>query len=434
MPKHDFFSPKAIANRIKAKGLQKLKWYCQMCNKQCRDENGFKCHKMSESHQRQMKLFSSNPGKFMNQFSREFERGFMQIFRLKGGRRVKANEVYQDYIKDRHHFHMNATVWSTLTGFVMYLGRTGKAKVEEGQNHGSPYPVWWITYIDTDPDTLTLKKKKKEIIKAENKMLRYEEDQLNNYYDSIDIKNIKTFNEIKCDNVDVNQFKNVKFSLKKSNKSNDDTPTSNNNSNESNEDNKTNNSHKEINKSSNNSAMNNSNNKINDNPNKIHKIHANSAKNKDIKDKNVSKKRKRSEMDNIITELEHKKKRIKLDETRNAKREPINTWLSKGIIVKINNTKSEYNGKKCEIIGIHTKNNHTFGDCHILKLNKQVSIKEKYLETVIPKFGRKVMILNGKYKHKIGTLKDINKKKFIVKIYVNRKIIDIPYDFFSKIP
>jgi hypothetical protein len=36
--KGGFLTPKAIANRIKAKGLQKLKWYCQMCQKQCRDE------------------------------------------------------------------------------------------------------------------------------------------------------------------------------------------------------------------------------------------------------------------------------------------------------------------------------------------------------------------------------------------------------------
>ena len=42
MPKHGFLTPKAISNRIKAKGLQKLKWFCQMCEKQCRDENGFK--------------------------------------------------------------------------------------------------------------------------------------------------------------------------------------------------------------------------------------------------------------------------------------------------------------------------------------------------------------------------------------------------------
>ena len=36
-----FLTPKAIGNRIKAKGLQKLRWYCQMCQKQCRDENGY---------------------------------------------------------------------------------------------------------------------------------------------------------------------------------------------------------------------------------------------------------------------------------------------------------------------------------------------------------------------------------------------------------
>lgn len=38
MGKADFLSPKAISNRIKSKGLQKLRWYCQMCQKQCRDE------------------------------------------------------------------------------------------------------------------------------------------------------------------------------------------------------------------------------------------------------------------------------------------------------------------------------------------------------------------------------------------------------------
>ena len=38
MGKADFLSPKAIGNRIKSKGLQKLRWYCQMCQKQCRDE------------------------------------------------------------------------------------------------------------------------------------------------------------------------------------------------------------------------------------------------------------------------------------------------------------------------------------------------------------------------------------------------------------
>lgn len=35
-------SVKWESNKQKSKGLQKLRWYCQMCEKQCRDENGFK--------------------------------------------------------------------------------------------------------------------------------------------------------------------------------------------------------------------------------------------------------------------------------------------------------------------------------------------------------------------------------------------------------
>jgi len=59
----------------------------------------------------------------MNSFSREFEKNFVDILKRKGGRRIKANEIYQEYIKDRNHFHMNATVWSTLSGFVAYIGK-----------------------------------------------------------------------------------------------------------------------------------------------------------------------------------------------------------------------------------------------------------------------------------------------------------------------
>ena len=33
MPKAERGTPKDIANRQKAKGLQKLRWYCQMCQK-----------------------------------------------------------------------------------------------------------------------------------------------------------------------------------------------------------------------------------------------------------------------------------------------------------------------------------------------------------------------------------------------------------------
>ncbi|KRZ62454.1 Actin-related protein 2 [Trichinella nativa] len=143
MPKHEPFTPKAISNRIKAKGLQKLRWFCQMCQKQCRDQNGFKCHLTSESHQRQLLLFAESPGRFLGQYSGEFKKGFLDILtRQFGTKRVKANTVYQEYIKDRNHVHMNSTCWFTLTGFVNYLGRTGICKVDQTEKG------WFIQYID----------------------------------------------------------------------------------------------------------------------------------------------------------------------------------------------------------------------------------------------------------------------------------------------
>ncbi|PIO67601.1 hypothetical protein TELCIR_10640 [Teladorsagia circumcincta] len=78
MGKHERGTPKDIANRIKSKGLQKLRWFCQMCQKQCRDQNGFKCHLTSESHQRQLLLVAENTNSFLRQFSKEFEGNFMQ--------------------------------------------------------------------------------------------------------------------------------------------------------------------------------------------------------------------------------------------------------------------------------------------------------------------------------------------------------------------
>ena len=149
MPKHDFFSPKAISNRIKAKGLQKLRWYCEMCQKQCRDENGFKCHQTSDSHLRQMRIFAENPNAVMHNYSTEFEANFVEtLSRRHGTKRVHANVVYQEYIADKHHVHMNATKWETLTNFVKYLGKSGQALVDETEKG------WFIAWIDRDPAAL----------------------------------------------------------------------------------------------------------------------------------------------------------------------------------------------------------------------------------------------------------------------------------------
>lgn len=149
MGKHEPMTAKAIANKIKAKGLQKIKYYCEMCKKQCRDDNGFKCHIQSEAHQRQALVVAENPEQFVNEFSKQFQEGFMYILRTRyRSKRVLANTVFQEYIKDREHVHLNGTRWTSLTEFAYDLGKNGLVKVDESDRGVM------VTYIDNDPETL----------------------------------------------------------------------------------------------------------------------------------------------------------------------------------------------------------------------------------------------------------------------------------------
>lgn len=50
MARAEIGTSKYEAKKLKASGLQKLKFYCQICSKQCRDANGFKNHLQSKSH------------------------------------------------------------------------------------------------------------------------------------------------------------------------------------------------------------------------------------------------------------------------------------------------------------------------------------------------------------------------------------------------
>jgi len=61
---------------------------------------------------------------------------------------VKANNVYQEFIHDKDHLHMNATRWVTLTEFVKHLGRLGIARVDETEKG------WFIAWIDSSPKAL----------------------------------------------------------------------------------------------------------------------------------------------------------------------------------------------------------------------------------------------------------------------------------------
>ena len=124
---------KAIISRQKKNALHKLKWYCQLCQKQCRDDRSFRAHNESEGHQRKLQIFRTDGKNFLNDFSQRFEAEFLLV--LQGFKTfTRINLVYQEVIKNRQHVHLNATKWGTLTGFCGYLADKGKAELEERES------------------------------------------------------------------------------------------------------------------------------------------------------------------------------------------------------------------------------------------------------------------------------------------------------------
>ncbi|KAI9929578.1 hypothetical protein ASPWEDRAFT_41205 [Aspergillus wentii DTO 134E9] len=159
MPRAEAGSTKAISNKIKSKGLGRLRWYCQACERQMRDENGFKCHVQSESHVRQVLLIGEDPKKYIQDYSKQFMDNFVSLLRsTHGEKQVHINQFYQQVIADKEHIHMNATQWKSLTQFAAHLGREGICRVEETEKG------LFVSWIDNSPETM---RRREAVLKKE---------------------------------------------------------------------------------------------------------------------------------------------------------------------------------------------------------------------------------------------------------------------------
>lgn len=79
-------------------------------------------------------------------YTEEFERTFLEQLRQShGSTRVSAKVVYNEFINDRNHVHMNSTKWLSLTEFVQYLGKEGLCRVDQTPKG------WFISLIQKDP-------------------------------------------------------------------------------------------------------------------------------------------------------------------------------------------------------------------------------------------------------------------------------------------
>jgi len=96
-----------------------------------------------------MILVGEDPKKYINDYSNQFQRDFLQLLRTSHGeKKVSINGFYQEYIANKQHIHMNATRWPSLTEFAKYLGREGICRVEETDKG------LHISWIDNSPEAL----------------------------------------------------------------------------------------------------------------------------------------------------------------------------------------------------------------------------------------------------------------------------------------
>lgn len=80
MPKAEAGTAKAFANAQKAKGLTKLRFYCQVCSKPCRDENGYKSHISTEGHMRKLQAITGSKGERLGKVTADFSKQFQDTF------------------------------------------------------------------------------------------------------------------------------------------------------------------------------------------------------------------------------------------------------------------------------------------------------------------------------------------------------------------
>ncbi|XP_061523534.1 DNA/RNA-binding protein KIN17 isoform X2 [Phycodurus eques] len=384
MGKADFLSPKAISNRIKSKGLQKLRWYCQMCQKQCRDENGFKCHCMSESHQRQLLLASECPHRFMDFFSNEFKSGFLELLRRRfGTKRVHNNIIYNEYISDREHIHMNATRWETLTDFTKWLGRQGLCKVDETPKG------WYIQYIDRDPETIRrqeeLARRKKHELDDEERSAKFIEEQVRRGRGDKEEGEDPVYTELKRENEEEKVAFNLGAGTSLAGPSTSSSLLS---------------------------------------PSALAK--ASSAKRKEPSSASNSRNKKQKSALEQIIEMEERKKQ----------QQPVKTddWLQPNIVVKVVTKRlgDKYHKKKAVVMEVREKFSAVV---KMIDSGDKLKLDQNHVETVIPAPGKRVMIVNGNFRNTEAVLEGINEKNFCASLTLDSKgkRVDVAYEDFSKL-
>ncbi|XP_063073370.1 DNA/RNA-binding protein KIN17 isoform X2 [Engraulis encrasicolus] len=310
-------------------------------------------------------------------------------------KRVHNNIIYNEYISNKEHVHMNSTQWETLTDFTKWLGREGYCKVDETPKG------WYIQYVDRDPETIRkqeeAEKKRKADLDDEERSAKFIEEQVRRGREGKEPEEEPVYTEL----VRESEEEKVAFNLSKGACSASAGPSKGPSL-----------AANALRASS--SASSSSSAKRKDAP------HSSS----DSRDK-----KKKSALDEIIEMEEQKKKKmapVKLD-----------YWLHTGIVVKIVTKRlgEKYYKKKGVIKEVQDK--YT-AFVKMVDTGDKLKLDQTHLETVIPAPGKRVLIVNGHHRGMEAVLEGIDEKNFSASLTLEsghnkgKRVEGIPYEDFSK--
>uniref|UniRef100_A0A7G3AGC4 Putative dna/rna-binding protein kin17 n=1 Tax=Lutzomyia longipalpis TaxID=7200 RepID=A0A7G3AGC4_LUTLO len=281
---------------------------------------------------------------------------------------------------------MNATRWLSLTGFVLWLGKTGQCVVDETEKG------WYITYIDRDPETIA----RQEKMAKKQKMDKDDEERLQEFIEK-QVERGKKDEEIAGSSTGGGEFvrenEEEKIKLKI---------------------NLAGTSKKEA---------------IFKKPALLTKRPAEDSGSAEKRSKREKEARRISALDDII----------KTEESRKERTNRKDYWLKEGIIVKIV-SKSLAEGKvykeKAVVQEVIDKYR---AKVKLLETGKKLEVHQDDVETVIPQIGKEILVLNGAYRGSKAVLKSLQEDDYSVTIEISegpltgRQVDRVRYEDISKL-
>ena len=308
-------------------------------------------------------------------------------------------QVYQEYIHDRHHTHMNSTQWETLTDFVKWLGKEGHCVVDETEKG------WFIQYVDRDPETIrrqeALQKKEKMDLDDEERRARFIQQQVERSHKDADTES-PTYTEIQRQSED----EKVEFRL----------PVA-----------------APLTKKA----------RSGPSPSAVFQPGMSTAgkarKKPEESASSSSGKKRKSALDEIMEMEEElkKKKQKRVTESLQSRATVTDPWLMTGIVVKVVTPKlgEKYRRKKGVVVDVDKYS----GVVRMLDSGDQVHVDEAHLETVIPALGKPVAVLCGEHRGQTALLESIDESHFCCSIRLQtghsrgQAVHSVQYEHISKL-